>query len=204
MCLVVKNKFLGNFLWEKIFLHSVTKYLDFRFTKLLKYSYIFQLENLNFRTIGYIEAFQQSLEAFEVNKHIKDYKRKIESNDWLSACRDCDNNIPVRCWRLKSAGVTSITVCKSCFPVPLVSTKLTEVCNNSLKWLRPWLILSALAYRYSFCSASASWQGSLISACYSSLSSPRYASHKGLMSPRGDPFVRISRYCRSNIFGLSR
>ena len=35
---------------------------------------------------------------------------------------------------------------------PLVSTKLTKVCNNSLKWRpRSQLILLVSAYRYFFC-----------------------------------------------------
>ena len=57
-------------------------------------------------------------------------------------------------WRLRSTRVTNITVYKPCFSVPLVSTKLTKVCNNLLKWRpRSQLILSVSAYRYFFCSS---------------------------------------------------
>lgn len=62
---------------------------------------------------------------------------------------------PMRCEDLRSARVTSITVYKPCFSEPLVSTKLTEVRNNSLKWRpRSRLILSVSAYRYFFCFSS--------------------------------------------------
>lgn len=73
-------------------------------------------------------------------------------------CTQYDKNIrfgSATSRRLWSARVTGITVYKPCFSVPLVgTTKLTKVCDNSLKWRsHSRLILLVSAYWYFFYSS---------------------------------------------------